>query len=86
MDAAVAALSREIAEIERTAVTPVHDLLAGVSLWPSHPCRSVYVPSRLMSALSNAMCMRQCESGKPEGVCRLSITVAELTLLNYQSA
>ncbi len=39
MDAAVAVLSREIADIERTAVTPVDDLLAGVNLWPSHPSR-----------------------------------------------
>ena len=32
MDLAVDALSREIAEIDRTAVTPVDDLLAGVNL------------------------------------------------------
>ena len=42
MDAAVTALSREIAEIERTAVTPVDDLLAGVNLRLSHPCRQGY--------------------------------------------
>ena len=32
MESAVEALSREIAEIDRTAVTPVDDLLAGVNL------------------------------------------------------
>ena len=32
MESAVDALSREIDEIDRTAVTPVDDLLAGVNL------------------------------------------------------
>jgi hypothetical protein len=35
MQLAVETLSREIAEIDRTAVTPVDDLLAGVNLHPN---------------------------------------------------